>query len=379
VTTAGLLVITLTRLSSAVMGFEPSGVVVATVDFRREHGGLGANLELQREVLEGIKAIPGVRDAGISNLTPVGGGAWNNPITTDYLPPIDPSSTKGFNNVPWFNSVSPGYFRTLRTRLLAGRDFDDNDGKTAPRVAIVNEAAVRRYFGGQPVLGKTFRMGEQGGLSDPITVVGVVENATYRSIRASNEPTFYLAAAQDRDEWAKPSYVVRAELAPSVVMEGIKAVAARVDPRMSLSFTTLEEKISRAVRRERVLATLSAVFGGIAFVLSMIGLYGVMAYTVARRRVEIGVRIALGAGRSRVVRMVLGDIGRMMAVGIGLGAAGAFLATPLVKQFLYGVEPNDPVTIVTAISILALGALAAGAIPARRAASLQPIEALRED
>jgi ABC-type antimicrobial peptide transport system permease subunit len=124
---------------------------------------------------------------------------------------------------------------------------------------------------------------------------------------------------------------------------------------------------------------LSGSFGAIAFALAMIGLYGVMAYTIARRRLEIGVRIALGAARGRVVRMVLGEVGQLMAIGIVIGGVGAYVATPLMKQFLFGLEPNDPGTVIISVAILAAGAIIAGAIPARRAASLQPVEALRED
>jgi predicted permease len=275
--------------------------------------------------------------------------------------------------------VAPDYFRTLRTRVIGGREFNEDDTKTSPRVAIVNQAVVTRFFGGGSAVGQTLRLNEQGKLSDPVRVVGVVENAKYRSLRATDEPIVYLPAAQDTDGWATPAYVVRADLSPAALIDGITAVAMRVDPRMSLSFTSLEEQIARSVQRERVLAVLSASFGGIAFMLSMIGLYGVMAYTVARRRIEIGVRIALGAARAQVVGMVLGDVGRLTAIGVVLGAAAAFAVTPLLKQFLYGVEPNDPVTLVSAVVILLLGAFAAGVIPARRAAGLQPVEALRED
>jgi predicted lysophospholipase L1 biosynthesis ABC-type transport system permease subunit len=246
------------------------------------------------------------------------------------------------------------------------------------RVAIVNQAFANKLLGGVGV-GKTIRTNEQGQLSGPITVVGIVENAKYRDLREKNAPIVYLPAAQDNDGWATPTYVVRADLAPAAVIEGIKAVTTGIDPRISLRFTTLEGQIASSVQRERLLALLSGAFGGVAFLLSMIGLYGVMAYTVARRRVEIGVRIALGAARSRVVRMVLGEVGQLVAIGIVIGSVGAWFATRLLEPFLFHLQPNDPLTIGIAMGILAMGAIFAGLIPARRAAALEPVVALRED
>jgi predicted permease len=375
VTMAGLLVGTLTRLNRTVTGFDPNGVVLAAVDLRRERQGLAENLDVQRAILEGIRNIPGVRDASITNLTPVSRNAWNNPVTTTGVMPTGKSP----DHLSWFNSVSPGYFRTLRTRLLQGRDFTDDDVRGSTRVAIVNQAFANRFLRGQAAVGKTFQTDEQGQLSVPVAIVGVVENAKYRSLREQDQPIVYLPAAQDMDSWATPTYIVRSDLGPAAVIDGVKAVAARIDPRISLRFTTLEAQIASSVQRERLLATLSAAFGAVAFLLAMIGLYGVMAYTVARRRVEIGVRIALGAARSRVIGMVLGDVGRLIVIGIAIGTVGAWFATPLLKQFLFGVQPNDPVTIGLASAILVVGALLAGLLPARRAAGLEPLAALRED
>jgi predicted permease len=373
VTAAGLLVGTLRRLTSTELGFDPKGVVLATVNLKREQQGLGNNLDVQRAVLDAIRAIPGVRDAAIANLTPVGRGAWNGPIATDGMAPAPPRE-----RLSWFNSVSDGYFRTLRTRIVAGREFDASDTKGSARVAVVNEAMARKYLGGGNPVGKTFRI-DYGETKPTLQVVGLVENAKYRNLRAVEEPIVYMPAAQDTDGWARPTYVVRSDAPSKATSDAIAAAAARVDPRMSLRIRTLDEQVEASVQRERVLAVLSGSFGAIAFVLAMIGLYGVMAYTIARRRLEIGVRIALGAARGRVVSMVLGEVGRLMAIGVVIGGIAAYAATPLMKQFLYGLEPNDPGTIIVAIAILSGGAILAGAIPARRAASLQPVEALRED
>ena len=174
-----------------------------------------------------------------------------------------------------------GSRRRGRAAASAGRDFDDGDSRTSKRVAIVNGAAARKYFGGQSPLGKTFRIDQQGQFSDPVLVVGMVEDAKNRSLRATDEPIVYLPAAQDTDGWARPTFVVRSDLAPAAVSDAIAAVAARVDPRMSLRFTTLSDQVARTVSRERALALLSASFGGLAFLLAMIGI--LLSIPIAKR------------------------------------------------------------------------------------------------
>lgn len=374
VSAAGLLTGTFARLSRVSAGFDPRGVVIASMDLKREKQGLGENIDLQRAILDGLRQTNGIRSASLSILTPIGRTSWNNLIAVDGFTP-----TREMDALAWFNGVSDDYFRTLRTRVLQGREFTAADTKTSGPVAIINQSAARHFFGDRPVIGQTFRVDRQGKLDPPVTIVGLVEDAKYRSLREEREPIVYIPAAQDDDSWASPTYLVRSDLPAGPTIAAVKGVAARIDSRISLRFTTLSDQVAASLQQERLLAILSAFFGGIALLLAMIGLYGVMAYTVARRRTEIGVRIALGADRSRVVGMVLGDVGRLLAVGAVVGLVGALLVNPVLRKFLFDMEPNDPLVLAGALVTLAVGALLAGALPARRAAGLQPIEALRED
>jgi predicted permease len=373
VTCATLLGGTLRRLATADTGFQPEGVVVANMTFKRPASDTGNSAATQRMILEGVRSIPGVRSAAMATVQPIGTSSWNDAIYVEGYHPA-----KEMDAVPWFNAVSEDYFSTLRTDLLAGRDFDRNDTKTSGKVAILNRSAARRYFGDRNPIGATFAIDDQGRHGDPITIVGVVADAKYRRLREDHEPIIYVPLSQDEGT-SSPNYIVSSTLAPRAVDDAIAAVAQRVDPRISLRFTVLTEAIAQSVQRERLLAVLSGTFALLAFALSMLGLYGIMAYTVARRRTEIGVRIALGALPSRVMRMVLEDVGRLIAIGIVIGTVGAWFATPLLKSFLFGITANDPRVIGVAMAVLVVGALAAGLIPARRAALLPPTDALRQD
>jgi predicted permease len=373
VTCATLLGGTLRRLTTDNPGFESAGVIVAQATFKQESRDSTDPFGRQRAILEGIRAIPGVRAAAVATIAPIGRAAWNNGIYVEGYQPV-----KEMDAVPWFNAISDDYFNTLRTPVIAGRDFDRNDTKSSMKVAILNQSAARRYFSNRNPVGQTFAIDDQGRHGDPITIVGVVEDAKYRRLREDHEPIVYVPITQDEGSPA-PNYIVSTTLSPRAASDAIAAVVGRIDSRTSLNFTPLTELMARSVQRERLLALLSGAFAVLAFGLSMLGLYGIMAYAVARRRTEIGVRIALGALPSRVMQMVLGDVGRMIAVGILIGTVASWFATPLLRSFLFGVLPNDPRVIVVAVAVLVVGALAAGLLPARRAAMLPPTEALRQD
>jgi putative ABC transport system permease protein len=371
---AGLLVGSFRRLSSVDPGFQSDGVLMVSVDFQRTSMPRSQYIVATRQLLDRFRTIPGVRSASETDLTPVGGSSWNDVLVTP--------ATTGLSErerLSWFNKVSDGYFRTLGTRLIAGRDFDSHDTPSGPAVAIINQAVAKKFFPGLSPIGQTYRTDDNGHLSPPVTVVGVVEDSKYLNLREKPQPIVFLAASQDSMSYGWTKYAISMSGPPAAVVGSVKAVASGYDPRISLSFTNLSDVTSRSLQRERLLAILSGFFGSLALALAMIGLYGVMAYTVARRRVEIGIRIALGAARSRVVRLVLGDVGRLIGAGILLGGIGAVVATRLLAGFLFGVDASDPITIAAAAAILAVAALVAGAIPARRAAKLEPVEALRED
>lgn len=371
---AGLLVGTFHQLASIDPGFKSDGVLIATVDLQRTGIPRSQVRRTQWQLLERFRAIPGVRAASVADVTPVSGNTWNDDVVVGGAEGLTEN-----DRLALFNKVSDGYFQTMGTHLLAGRDFAEQDTPRSTQVAIVNRAMVDRFFRGTSPLGRTYQVQNNSVRSAPVMIVGVVEDTKYQTLREKPQPIVYVAASQDSLPYGWTTYQLSIAGSPAAITEAVKSIATAVDPRTSLTFKMLSDQVAESLQRERVLAMLSGFFGTIALLLAMIGLYGVMAYTVARRRVEIGIRIALGAARSRVVRLVLGDVGRMIGIGIVLGGVGAVAATRVLKSFLFGVTASDPMTMVGAAVLLALAAIVAGAIPAGRAARLEPVEALRED
>ncbi|AHG92433.1 permease (plasmid) [Gemmatirosa kalamazoonensis] len=374
---AGLLVGSLRKLATEDPGFRPDGVLIVRSDLRQTglpEERLGA---LREALLAALRAVPGAADASASEMTPIGDSAWNEDLVIDGYTPKSPEDA-----LVWFNSVTPHYFATMRTRLLLGRDFDATDRQGAPRVVIVNEAFVRKFFGAASPLGRHLgrRMGDT--MSAPFTIVGVVENAKYRTLREDPSPTVYVAMTQEH----LSSAVLTAELRAAgdgadaaALAPAARAAVARVDPRVVVEFRTLSGQVASSISRERLLAVLSAVFGAVALALATLGLYGVMAYSVTRRTTEIGVRQALGADRARVVRMVLADVGRVVVVGAIVGAAAAAPVGRFMESLLFRTRPVEPLVIAGAAALLALVALVAGLVPARRASRVAPMTALREE
>jgi predicted lysophospholipase L1 biosynthesis ABC-type transport system permease subunit len=242
---------------------------------------------------------------------------------------------------------------------------------------VINEAAARKFFRGRNPIGG--RVGiHDGGETQTATVIGVVRDAKYMSLREKTREVMYLPMAQQHGGPPLINFEVKGPGA-SALTPLVTAAIADVNPRVSLSYRTLSAQVNASLARERLLATLSAFFGALALILAVIGLYGTMSYTLAQRRKEIGVRIALGAARSRVVRLVLGEVGRLLALGVTVGGAMAYLCTRWVSPFLFGVTPIDPPTWALATMTLAAAAIAAGAVPAWRAATSDPMTAIRTD
>ncbi len=369
---AGLLVATFARLTKSDMGFDLNGVLAARVRLtgtaipETERNATMERMRRQIEMTAGVQSVSRVE------ITPVQGSSWNEEVVADGAAAATPSV------IPWFNAVAPGYFRTMRTELLAGRDFGVQDTPNSSRVAVVNEAAGRLLFKDPSPLGRSYRIKRREGLSEPTTIVGVVENSRYRSVRESDEPIIYVPMQQEAPS-ATGQFVVRAGAAIPAVIGTIKATAKAIDPDILLQFTVLEDQVAASIQREKALAVLSGFFGVLALALAMIGLYGVLTYTVARRRVEIGIRVALGAVRTQVIGMVLGDVATLVGAGLVIGGAATWATTKVLGSLLYGVDARDLPTMIGAAFILAAAALMAGAIPAWRAAALRPVEALRED
>jgi predicted permease len=311
------------------------------------------------------------------------GNEWDSTITIEgYV------AKPGENMNPYCNGVSPGYFRTLGMPLIAGRDFDERDVKfTAPnpdrnappsmKVAIVSENFARRYFGETSPVGRHIGFGGDPGTPTPIEIIGVVKDAKYTGVR-DEIPRQVFFAYQEMDGVGPATMYVRSVQDPGVAFNAARRTVRDLDSNVPIyNLRTLARQIERSLLNERLVATLSSAFGLLATLLAAIGLYGVMAYTVTRRTREIGLRMALGAMSGNVVWLVMREVIVLVGAGVTLGLAAAWGLSRLVGNQLYGISPNDPLTIVAAASGLALVALLAGYIPARRATRVNPVHALR--
>jgi predicted permease len=268
----------------------------------------------------------------------------------------------------------------MGTPLLAGRDFDDRDSLSTPGVAIVNETFARRYFGAVNPVGRRFRVEANAGEADPLyDIVGLVKDAKYYNLRESFRPTAYLPAAQDRDPGPYASFMVRSSGPLRSVMSAVKQAVGEVHPAIGIEFRGMSAQVRESLLRERLMATLSGFFGGLAGLLAAIGLYGVLSYMVARRQNEIGVRMALGADAGAILAMILREAAALVSSGLLAGVILAMAAATTAETLLFGLQPHDPWTISVAAATLAAVALLAGGIPARRAARLDPTVALREE
>jgi predicted permease len=369
---AGLMLKTFAKLAALETGFDKSQVLLIRVDPRYASVPPDRRLPLYQELQRRLTAVPGVRSASFADITPVSGSFSSQVVHVDgYM------AKSREESVVWTNSISPGFFATMETPFIAGRDFDAHETLQTPLVAVVNESMANRFFGSpRDVVGKTFRQGNE--IGSPIRIVGVVKDAKYRSLRAEGEAIAYYPLSQlPPMRWA--NFLLRANGPAASLVPGVKAAVDEVNHGITLQFQTLSVQIDESLGRERLLATLIGFFGALALALAVIGIYGVMSYNVARRRNEIGIRMALGAEQPRVLRMVLRELAILLAAGLALGLAVAVFATRLLAGFLYRLEPNDPATLVTACVVLAVSAILAGLLPARRAANLDPMTALREE
>ena len=272
-----------------------------------------------------------------------------------------------------FNGVSPGFFKAMGIPILAGREFDERDGPVTPapegwpyRAAVVNETFVERYFKGQNAIGRRMGIGTDPGTPMPIEIVGVSRNTRYTGIREDARPQVFVPYRQATME--NIAVYVRTDIDPDVVMQSIRRAVASIDSRVPVSeVATFEQRVEQSVANERLVAALSATLGTMATLLALVGLYGVIAYTVTRRTREIGIRLALGAVGAQIARGVLREAGTLVLIGLVIGGGGAWRLGRYVQSQLYGVTPADPATITAAAAALVVVGALAALVPARRA------------
>jgi putative ABC transport system permease protein len=368
---AGLFLRTFTSLMTVPLGFEPERVLMAAVNAADTRTPPSQRLVMFQRVRDAVRAVPGVADAAFSFLTPVSGPILLRPIEGRAIPERQRMSS--------VNLVSPGWFRTLGTRIVAGREFRDADRSGTSPVVVVNQAFVRKFLNSSNPLGQVVRTGIVGPNAGAAEVVGVAEDAVYSSLREPAPPTIYFPLAQLQSAPpASLTLTVRSEAAPPQQMaRSIAAAIGTIDPDAALTFRPLTEQINAALTQERILALLSGFFGGFAVLLAGLGLFGITAYSVSRRRREIGIRMALGAAPGSVIRLVFRRVCLMIAAGVVIGAAASMWTTPFTASLLFGLEPRDPITLALAVVILSGAGLLAALPPAWHASHVDPSVALR--
>ena len=359
---------TFRNLANVDTGVHEGGVVIATVFFNDrdypEHRRRAAFEELDAVVA----SVPGAESFSDAYTTPLGGSVWDTDIQVG----------NGIKGPSYGNRIGANYFRTLGTPFLAGRDFDSRDRPGSPAVAIVNQAFAAKFFSGDPI-GQHFTIpSDSGGPGRTYEVVGLVADQTYGDLREAAPRIFFVPSAQELVVPATRRYVVRSTRSASAMIADIGLAVSTFDSSLSARYATLENQIAEGMLQERLMARLSTLFGVVALLLAVVGMYGVVSYTVASRRAEIGVRVALGASRSRILRMILGDMGRMLLLGAIAGGALALLAGRAVGSLLYGVSATDSATLAVSILLLTAAGLLSAAIPGRRAAGIDPSTTLRE-
>ena len=368
-----LFVGSLRNLSTLDAGFRENGLLITGVDISRINVPAARRSVLYRELLNRLRAIPGVEATASASIVQISGNGWN-----DSIEMLGQRAQERM--VPWFDRVSPGYFRTMGTPMIAGRDFDDRDTPSAPEVAIVNQEFSRKFMGGGNPIGRSFRMLVGPGEPQHVyQIVGLVKNSKYQSLREDFKPIVFVAESQNKEPGLGVTFMVRSTLPLGSLMTAVKKTVLDENSEISLRFQVFTAEVQESLLRERLMATLSGFFGFLAVVLATVGLYGVISYMVARRRNEIGIRIALGANRGNVLSLVLREAGVLLASGLVIGIGIALAVGRAASSMLFGLQPNDPVTIGASVAGLAVVAIAASLLPAMRAARVEPMVALREE
>ena len=366
-----LFVRSLRNLMTLDAGFRQDGILVVNMDVRRAGVPEERRTAFFAELTSKLAALPGVTSAAQVFIMPVSGSGWNNNILID--------GKKHTENVN-FNEVSAGYFRTMGTPLLAGRDFDDRDRPGPEKSAVVTELFARTFFPGRDPIGQVFQIDEAPGQPQPlIRIVGLVKDTKYTDLREEFTPLAYFPASQAEKPDPFLQVVLRADGPLTSITSQVLSVVGQTSSNVIVQFQTLPSMVRASLLRERLMATLSGFFGALAALIATIGLYGVMSYMVARRRNEIGIRMALGADRREVVRMVMREAGVLLAVGVVVGTGLAIAAARTAATMLFGLRPGDPATLAAAAAGLAAIAMIASYLPAVRASRLEPTEALREE
>jgi putative ABC transport system permease protein len=372
---AGLLMASFLHLEESDLGLRPDHLLTYWFSLPEPQYSATQQVAFYDQLLARMRALPGVQSAAGVWPLPLGGDSATVTFDIEERPapqPSRPAARMAF--------ATPGYFSTAGIPLLKGRLFTDYDDKTSPRVLIVNKAFADKFFAGEDVIGKRITPGaiDSGEKEMPREIVGVVGSAKLFALDTEPQPIYYFPYKQLA--WMPPVVMLRTAVSPRTLESAIRGQMAALDPLVPVfQVRTMDELLSTQVVEPRFHTLLLGCFAGIALLLTMVGLYGVVAYSVTRRTREIGLRMALGASRSTVLSMVLKQALVLVLTGLALGLAGALAGGQLLRSMLYGIKPLDPLVLASACCLIGLTGTLAAYLPARRAAKVDPMDALRHE
>ena len=369
---AGLFIRTLMNLNGSQLGFRPDGILLFDLQPPRTRYREPMDLAFYHRVEERLRSVPGVSAVTLSDITLISNSVSDRDFTPDGLPKKANEEEQSANVM----SIGQDYFSTMGIRMVAGRAFDESDTESSPLVAIVNQRLVQQFFPSNiNPIGRTFKQGDKH-----ITIVGICSDAKYSSLREDPPATYYRPYRQQLEGEQSMTYEISTRMRPAAIVPALRSAIASIDKDVPLlDVRTQQEQIDDTTKEERIFASLTSGFGVLALILACIGIYGIMAYSISRRTNEIGIRMALGAQRERVLRMVLREAWWLALIGVATGLGAALAMGRLITSMLYGLKSWDPVTLGLASLLLVGVAMAASWLPARRAAGLEPMKALRHE
>jgi len=382
---AGLFLRSLKNLSNLGTGFPAERLVGFKID-PSLNGYTPARLNtFYQQLTDSLGAIPGVKSVAVASMRIMEDNEWDSGLTAEGYSPTKPDD----HPQAYMNQIGPGYFATLGVPIIAGRDFRLTDNRvikradatddfdTTPTTVVINEKFAQKFFAGRNPVGMHLGFGTDPGTHTDMEIIGVVKDIKYTNLRDEIPIQAYVPYMNSPYLGGMTIYV-RTEGEPNQLISSVRAKMRELDANVPIyAMRTMEEQISNSLSTERMIASLSSVFGFVATVLAIIGLYGVMSYSVAQRTREIGIRMALGAEQGKVIGMVMREVVTLIAIGVGVGVPAALALTRMVKSQLYGLEAHDPWTLGLATGLLAIVACAAGYVPALRASRVDPMKALR--
>jgi predicted permease len=365
VTGAFLFLASFRRLVTLDLGFRPQGVLEATFDLGKQDN----DEATLRQLLDEVRSTPQVESATSTTNFLIGSGMWSLVVRTE--------ATTRDSRFTW---VSPGFFHTLGTPILAGREVDSNDTRTSPKVAIVNEIFAHMFFPNSDPIGKTFRtITEPDYPEAEYEIVGLAKNTRYLTLQSAEPPMVYAPASQFPPGGFGNMILIRSSARLPAVEAAVRRRIAAWRPGTGMQFQPFQQRISDSLTRERLLAAMAGFFGVLAALLASIGLYGLLAYQTVRRRSEIGIRLALGATRAQIMQLVLKEAALVVSFGLVIGVVGALATGQAAASLLFGISARDPLQLGSAAIALAAAAAIGSMVPARHASRLDPTDALREE